>query len=95
MIIRTTPDGIVVDEALRFELIATELFEGGSPWLSVHEVEATADSISGRFVIHALNGEFVYRLTNWCSWMPHVACAELESPHPIYTHYTTVAAPAA
>lgn len=84
VIIRKTPSGIVVEEALRFELIATELFEAGSPWLSFHDVEASRDDISGRFVIHALNGDFEYRLTSWCSWLPQVACAELTSGDVIY-----------
>lgn len=69
--------GLTVLEALQEELIATELFETGSPWLQLREVEATETTISGQFTISALNGDFTYRLTGWASWLHHVAIAEL------------------
>ena len=79
MIIESILGGIRVTEALQEELIATELFEAGSPWLTVRNVEATAESITGEFTIHALNGEFHYCLDGWCWWLNHVARALLVS----------------
>lgn len=98
MNIKRTDEGIVVGEALRFEMIATDLFEMPSPWLTFEAVEATVDTIDGWFTIHALNGSFRYRLTGWCRWMAHVALAELVDGPVLYqpavtTFATTDAAP--
>lgn len=72
-----------MQEARRAELIATELFEAPGTWLSFRDVEGSVDSLSGTFVIHALNGDFTYRLTGWCPWLAHAATAELVSPEPL------------
>lgn len=94
MIIRTTPDGIVVMEALLHELIATELFEAPGSYLSFRDVRSTRETISGWFTIHALNGDVVYRLTGWAHWLSNVACAELESHEPMHKErFTEAAAP--